>query len=91
MKTKNVHTEHCCKQHGCKYGEEDCSVSNGILEQSYKCEMCDYDLEEAQKRCKYYFSLLSDEERKDIMWLYCKNCGAIDDNGISTNDCQCNE
>jgi len=91
MKTKNVHTEHCCFKHGCKYGDENCPVFNGIQEQSYKCEMCDYDLEEAKEFTKYYFSLLSNEERKDIMWMYCKDCGAIDNGGVSTSSCQCDK
>lgn len=51
-KQKDVHTEHCCKQCGCKYGEGHpdgpfetigCSVVSGRLEQSYECgtlEVC---------------------------------------------------
>jgi hypothetical protein len=37
---KNVHTEHCCVIHGCKYGEEDCPVATGKQKQSYLCENC---------------------------------------------------
>jgi len=37
---KNVHTEHCCIRHGCKYGDSDCPVVTGALEQSYPCEDC---------------------------------------------------
>lgn len=36
---KDVHTEHCCILHGCKYGE-DCAVWLGYLEQSFPCESC---------------------------------------------------
>jgi len=33
---KDVHTEHCCAIHGCKYGEEDvCTVWLGYAPQSY--------------------------------------------------------
>lgn len=33
---KDVHTEHCCAQNGCKYGEEDiCPVWLGYKNQSY--------------------------------------------------------
>jgi len=33
---KDVHTEHCCAQMGCKYGEEDCcTVWLGYKPQSY--------------------------------------------------------
>jgi hypothetical protein len=39
--TKDVHTEHCCIVHGCKYGDDDCSVATGKLNQSFRCESCD--------------------------------------------------
>lgn len=39
---KDVHTEHCCIDHGCKYGEDEtCTVVQKIAKQSYPCEMCD--------------------------------------------------
>jgi len=34
---KDVHTEHCCKRCGCKYGSKDCSVVSGKKRQSLKC------------------------------------------------------
>lgn len=37
---KCVHTEHCCKKHGCKYSDENCPVANGIKPQSFPCEIC---------------------------------------------------
>lgn len=36
----NVHTEHCCYKHGCKYANEQCPVTLGIQSQSYPCEEC---------------------------------------------------
>ena len=42
---KDVHTEHCCKWHGCKYSwglkekEEECTVLQGAP-QSFPCEQC---------------------------------------------------
>lgn len=38
----DVHTEHCCRFHGCKYGKDsECTVvAKGEL-QSYPCENCD--------------------------------------------------
>lgn len=33
----DVHTRHCCKYCGCKYGEDDCSVVTGHLEQEFPC------------------------------------------------------
>jgi hypothetical protein len=35
-----VHATHCCKQHGCKYGDEDCPVVLGEVKQVYPCEEC---------------------------------------------------
>jgi hypothetical protein len=37
---KNVHTEHCCLTHGCKYCDADCPVETGKQEQSFPCESC---------------------------------------------------
>jgi hypothetical protein len=40
---KDVHTEHCCVIHGCKYGDEHlgCTVYDGFQEQSFPCETCE--------------------------------------------------
>lgn len=38
--SKDVHTEHCCKRHGCKYGDPLCTVERLEKEQSFPCEMC---------------------------------------------------
>ena len=38
-----THASHCCKQHGCKYGDENCPVEHGVVEQQYPCESCDYE------------------------------------------------
>jgi len=37
---RDVHTEHCCLVHGCKYGDEDCPVVTKNKTQSYPCEEC---------------------------------------------------
>lgn len=38
---KDVHTEHCCSIHGCKYGEDsDCTVVRYGAPQSFPCEYC---------------------------------------------------
>jgi hypothetical protein len=37
---KDVHTEHCCIAHGCKYMDDDCPVYLGTKTQSYICEDC---------------------------------------------------
>lgn len=41
-----VHAAHCCKWHGCKYGDDDCPVYSGEVEQEYLCEDCDWELRE---------------------------------------------
>jgi hypothetical protein len=34
-----VHETHCCKRHGCKYGEHNnCPVTLGLIKQAYRCE-----------------------------------------------------
>jgi len=43
-----VHTSHCCKDHGCKYGDSDCPVETGRMKQEYPCEMCA--IEEQEQR-----------------------------------------
>jgi hypothetical protein len=38
----DVHTRHCCKVHGCKYGEDDtCPVVQGRVEQTILCGSCE--------------------------------------------------
>ncbi len=37
----DVHTEHCCKDHGCKYRDADCTVVTGAgVQADYACEEC---------------------------------------------------
>lgn len=36
-KQTDVHTEHCCKEHGCKYGDAECTVTTGKKPQSFEC------------------------------------------------------
>lgn len=35
----DVHDRHCCKRHGCKYGDINCTVANGPNE-GVPCEEC---------------------------------------------------
>lgn len=53
-----VHRAHCCKWHGCKYGDEDCPVVNGEVEQNYLCYECGRTLEDEQ----YHKRMLRDIE-----------------------------
>ncbi len=56
--TIGVHATHCCKWHGCKYGDPDCPIVNGEVEQEYLCEDCYYYLEEES----YYKKMLVEIE-----------------------------
>jgi hypothetical protein len=40
MGMSEAHRTHCCKKHGCKYGDSDCVVVLGEVKQEYPCEMC---------------------------------------------------
>ncbi len=45
--TTDVHTEHCCDMHGCKYGDDEmCTVAMGLRLQSHPCERCDEEIYE---------------------------------------------
>lgn len=47
----DVHTEHCCDRHGCKYGADEtdeCTVVNESKPQSHLCEQCEHELEAAE-------------------------------------------
>lgn len=42
---RDVHTEHCCAKHGCKYSWQtrltnECTVMSGEKSQSHMCEVC---------------------------------------------------
>ena len=40
-KYTDVHTEHCCVYHGCKYSNKDCTVELKLKKQSFPCELCE--------------------------------------------------
>lgn len=46
----DTHTTHCCKWHGCKYGnrKNECTVAAGA-KQEYPCEVCSWAWEEYLK------------------------------------------
>lgn len=58
---ENVHKNHCCILHGCKYGDGNCPVVSGEIKQKYKCEQChgdDFFLEEdSQDRINEKFTV----------------------------------
>lgn len=46
---KDVHTEHCCEEHGCKYGDRNCTVKTKVKPQSFPCEYCEEDFVELSR------------------------------------------
>lgn len=49
-----VHTRHCCRVHGCKYGENtDCAVWLGIATQEGPCEQCHVDFDGNTPKVKF--------------------------------------
>lgn len=56
-KKESVHSRHCCIEHGCKYGEEDCPVWLGYEKQDHHCEICMWCTEEL-----YNIPTVSEEE-----------------------------
>ena len=63
--TIGVHASHCCKWHGCKYGDPDCPVANGEVGQEYLCEDCYYDLEDEEWVKKRLIRIQEIKKRKE--------------------------
>lgn len=60
-----VHAAHCCKWHGCKYGDDDCPVVTGKVEQKYLCEYCYEDLDGEE----YYRKALNNIEEMKMFLI----------------------
>ena len=45
----SVHDAHCCKKHGCKYGDDDCPVVLGTEPGVRECEYCRMDAEDRSR------------------------------------------
>lgn len=54
---KDVHTEHCCIRHWCKYGSPTCPVTLGTKVQSHPCEFCENDPSLAEIINQVYHSM----------------------------------
>jgi hypothetical protein len=52
----DVHTRHCCKLHGCKYGDDDCTVTTEAAPQEYLCEDCSVDIAAIDDTIEYLMS-----------------------------------
>lgn len=64
---KDVHTEHCCTRHGCKYAfdgqnitGDPCTVKSGKKKQSFMCEYCDNELREGGLELAYLMNEMYD-------------------------------
>ena len=67
-----VHAAHCCKWHGCKYGDTDCPVANREIEQEYPCEDCSTVLEE-----EAYYKRMAREIDEIKEWWAAKKKGVF--------------
>jgi hypothetical protein len=79
----SVHSTHCCKKHGCKYGDDNCPVVSGIEKAKYMCEDCENGLQSQIETFLIQLDYLTDDQRLEIISHYCKHCGSKDTN------CQC--
>ena len=68
-KKKDVHTEHCCFLHGCKYKSSLCPVTSGAKKQSFPCEQC---VEEGAAK-------EPEAEAVTIHKVPCRKCGITDE------------
>lgn len=56
--------QHCCAEHGCKYGKPECAVYVLGYKQAYPCEFCDEEcgpMETVTIKKKVYDELLEDQ------------------------------
>lgn len=66
MTYSDVHTRHCCKYHGCKYGDYDCSVAYRGKLQEFECESCIEDRLSVKDTLKWmydYFNRLENDSK----------------------------
>ncbi len=61
---RDVHTEHCCKKHGCKYNDEDCTVTTGKKLQSDPCEECENEVKANKYQLNELKALVSEAASK---------------------------
>lgn len=61
---RDVHTEHCCKKHGCKYNDRTCPVETGAKLQSYPCEDCENQEREDRHKLEELKKLVKGAEKR---------------------------
>lgn len=64
-----VHTSHCCKDHGCKYGDDACPVVTGRLKQEYPCEDCSTQPDPKDARIAELETALAEAQKRDAQWV----------------------
>lgn len=81
---KDVHTEHCCIVHGCKYGKDDvCTVTTKTAPQSHPCESCEGAMPFSVDWYANELRYVSPETRQVLwaaMWAMAKDVHAPQDN-----------
>ena len=68
----SVHSQHCCKACGCKYGDENCPVVLGTEKADYACLECAERISYIAER----LNSLEDSQRLFLLKGYCLKCGA---------------
>lgn len=74
----DTHTEHCCVDHGCKYGDETCPVRTGVKPQSFPCEACEMEEDEFDPSACVYDGVTYPEHDYPPIGEgnECRRCGA---------------
>ena len=67
VKNHGTHITHCCRIHGCKYGNTNCPVETKTHMQKYVCEQCSDALEEMDEMILYYAEVVA---LKDSLYFY---------------------
>jgi hypothetical protein len=65
----SVHSAHCCRYCGCKYGEKDCPVVNGIKNADYDCFECQNEMPDIRRLASIRgFALVPVEPTDAMLW-----------------------
>ena len=62
-----VHVTHCCPG-SCKYGDDECPVSAGVVKPEYECEDCNCEVFHPEVKFDRWWEGLKDHE-KEKMYL----------------------
>jgi hypothetical protein len=77
----DAHDTHCCIEHGCKYGDEDCPIENAVRKQQCFCESCGLETEgyygkpeRSRSQQQHYLDVLWEESQKPKGQAFCLVC-----------------